>query len=172
MTDYFAFMGIPRAFFPDEGVLRKTFVENSRRWHPDVHADGLQASLRKAEELSALNNQAFATLRDFDKRIDHLLALEGFLPEEGQAQLPQDFLMEMMDVNEELMELAMEDDPLKRQELAAHVDAMERELTTSVQPIMAAYDRDGSGDLQQVCDYQLKRRYFHRLRTRIEGGPE
>lgn len=172
MTDYFAFMGLPRAFFPDEQSLRNRFVENSRRWHPDVHADGLPASREKADELSSLNNQAFSTLRDFDKRVHHLLALEGFLPEEGQAQLPQDFLMEMMDVNEELMELAMEDDPDKRQAISSRLDVMEEELLESVKPIMADYDRDGSGNLREVSDYLLKRRYFQRLRSRIAGGPE
>jgi molecular chaperone HscB len=172
MIDFFAFLDIPRAFFPDEGRIRATYLANSRQWHPDVHTRGLEGSRDKAEELAGINNQAFTTLMHFDWRLEHLLALEGFLPEEGQAQLPQDFLMEMMDFNEELMELEMADDPGKRQELASRLDGMEDALMASVKPIMANYDRDGSGDLQLVCDYLLKRRYFQRLGKSLEGRVE
>jgi len=168
MMDYFAFLGIPRAFFPDEGRIRATYLANSRQWHPDAHTRGLEGSRDKAEELSGINNQAFTTLMHFDRRLEHLLALEGFLPEEGQAQLPQDFLMEMMEVNEELMELTMEDDPEKRREITRRLEEMERELLEAVRPIMVGYDLDGSGDLKAVRDYLLKRRYFQRLGRRVE----
>jgi molecular chaperone HscB len=169
MIDYFAFLDIPRAFFPDEGMIRARYLANSRQWHPDVHTRGLEGSRDKAEELAGINNQAFSTLMHFDRRLEHLLALEGFLPEEGQAQLPQDFLMDMMEVNEELMELAMEDDPDKRRAITHRLEEMERDLLEAVTPIMAAFDRNGSGDLKVVRDYLLKRRYFPAAAEEFRG---
>ena len=44
-------------------------------------------------------------MRDPDLRMRYILELEGSLGEEGQNQIPQDFLMEMMEINEALMEL-------------------------------------------------------------------
>ena len=108
--DYFAFYELPRQFFPDQEKVRKAFLVKSRQLHPDYFSFSLSGEKQKAEELAGINNQAYQTLRDDDKRLAHLLDLEDKLPEEGQAQLPQEFLMEMMDFNEALMDLEFEPD--------------------------------------------------------------
>ncbi|HRW75007.1 MAG: co-chaperone Hsc20 [Lewinellaceae bacterium] len=165
--DYFAFYELPRQFFPDQEKVRKAFLVKSRQLHPDYFSFSLSGEKQKAEELAGINNQAYQTLRDDDKRLAHLLDLEDKLPEEGQAQLPQEFLMEMMDFNEALMDLEFEPDPDKIAGLDDALDQLAGELKAEVLPVMEGFDRNEPVDLQPVVDYYLKKRYVHRLKANL-----
>ena len=111
--NYFEFFEIPISFKVDEAALKRIFYANSKKYHPDFYT--LESEEKQAEilELSTLNNQAYKTLSDFDKRMKYILDLKEILAEEGQNQLPQSFLMEMMDINEVLMELEFDFDTQK-----------------------------------------------------------
>jgi len=93
----FEFYNIPITFIPDEAALRKTFYANSKKYHPDFYTLASQEEQEKALELSTLNNEAFKILSDQDRRMKYILELKGVMGEEGQNNIPQDFLMEMME---------------------------------------------------------------------------
>lgn len=165
--DYFAFYDLPRQFFPDQDKIRRAFLIKSRQLHPDYFSFSLSGEKQKAEELAGLNNQAYQTLLDDDKRLAHLLDLEDKLPEEGQAQLPQAFLMEMMEFNEALMELEFEPDPEQIARMDTELDRLAGQLLADVIPVMEGFDRNEQVDLQLVVDYYLKKRYIRRLKTNL-----
>lgn len=165
--DYFAFYDLPRHFFPDQERIRRAFLIKSRQLHPDYFSFSLSGEKQKAEELAGINNQAYQILKDEDKRLAHLLDLEDQLPEEGQAQLPQAFLMEMMDFNEALMELEFEPDPDKISGLHTELDQLAEHMKDEVIPVMESFDRNEAVDLQPVVDYYLKKRYIQRLKANL-----
>jgi molecular chaperone HscB len=86
--------------------LRQRFYELSRRHHPDFHQlageDEQAASLAD----SALINRAYRALRDPLARVEYLVALEAGRESSAPAKpaVPQDLLMEMMEVQEALEE--------------------------------------------------------------------
>lgn len=166
--DPFAFYGLSRRFFLDEKELRRRFLEKSRLFHPDHMAGALSASQDKALELSGLNNSAYETLKDFHLRLRSILALEGVLAEDEQGALPQDFLMEMMELNEGLMDLQAEPDPERTQALEHALTEMEEGIIEFARPVMEAYDRGESVELKAVRDYHLKHRYLDRFRENLE----
>lgn len=166
--DPFAFYGIKRQFFLDDGELRRSFLRKSRLLHPDHMAGALAAAQEKALELSGLNNSAYETLKDFHLRLRCILDLEGVLQDEGQAKLPQEFLMEMMDLNEALMELEADPSPAKASELQKLVSRLERENLEMAHPTMEAYDLGESVDLGLVNDYYLKHKYLARFTENLE----
>ena len=100
MINYFDFFDLPPAVDIDESLLRKRFLLNSKRFHPDFHTLESPEAQQHALEMASLNNEAWLVLSDFDRRIRHLLQLQDALPEEGQQKLPQDFLMEIMELME------------------------------------------------------------------------
>ena len=162
---YFDFYNLPVSFKIDAAALKKTFYANSKRFHPDFFT--LESDEKQAEtlELSTRNTEAYKTLSDFDRRMKYVLELKGVLAAEGENKLPQDFLMDMMDINEALMELEFDPDTAAVSELKTKVQAIENQLFAEIKPIV---DRDDATDtpqyeLEKVKNFYLKKRYLLRI---------
>lgn len=167
--NYFEFFGLPVSFRPDEAALRRIYLENSKAFHPDYHTlsdAGQQADML---EQSTRNNEAFRTLSDPDRRIRYVLEIKGLLGEEGTAPaLPQDFLLDVMDLNEALMDLEMDFDAAKYALAQQQVEQLEQRLDQDAAPLLDAYtDPAGDDSLPAVRDYFLKKRYLLRIRENL-----
>ncbi len=101
--NYFEFFEIPIQFYPDLALVNQIYKKNIKANHPDLNEGELNS-----ENLTALNNNAFKTLKNERKRIAYVLDYFGFSTEGKGAVLPPDILMEMMELNEELADIAME----------------------------------------------------------------
>jgi len=88
----------------DESALKKSLRELSRLVHPDFHTAGASELRELAERNSAALNDAFKTLSDRFKRADFLIRQLGGPADSDERQMPQAFLMEVMEWNEELEE--------------------------------------------------------------------
>ncbi len=170
--NYFEFYGIPLSFRPDEAQLRRIYYQNSKKYHPDFHTQSSAETQEEAMRLSALNNEAFLTLSDPDRRMRYILQIKGLLSEgEGQPpQVPQDFLLDMMDINEALMELELDYDTERFQQVAQTIAQLEQSLDEAIQPILERYTDDSphsQDDLRLVRDYFLKKRYLLRTREKL-----
>lgn len=167
--NYFEFFDLPVAFKIDEAALKQRFYERSRRYHPDFYT--LESDEKQAEilELSTFNNEAYQTLADFDRRVDYLLRLRGALAEEGQNEIPQDFLMEMMDLNEVLMELEMDFDAALYQKALQELEHHEKTAFEEVAHIIGQYDdkKADPTELSAVRDFYLKKRYLLRIQENL-----
>lgn len=167
--NYFEFFKLPLSFQLDEEALRKAFYANSKKYHPDFYT--LESEEKQAEilELSTINNQAYHTLADFDKRIRYILELKGYWADEGQNQLPNDFLADMMDINEAIMELDFDFDEKKMQETQQAVAGLEQQLWDSVLPVFQQFDQnpDDASTLPAAKDYYLKKRYLLRIKENL-----
>ncbi len=86
----------------DLQLLERAYLDRSRTIHPDYHLSGPDAELSASQELSALLNEAYNTLRDSFTRADYLLTLEGGPSTAEHKQLPPDFLGEMLEAREEV----------------------------------------------------------------------
>ena len=169
MTDYFDFFDLAPSPRVDKAALKKAFYANSKRFHPDFHTLQDDTTQQEVLEQSTLNNQGYRTLLDDDARLRHLLELKGALGAEGTNQVPQEFLMEIMEVNEALMELEFEDDPVVREKVTGLIDQLEGDLDREVATTVDGYDdaTAGEDELTALKDYYLKRRYLLRLREKI-----
>ncbi len=103
MTDPFAILGLPRRFDLAPAEIQRAYLAlvAEAGAHPDFASDGMLA-----EERSAELNRARATLVDAEKRAAALHDLWSrelaIAPAERADTLPPAFLMEMMDVREQL----------------------------------------------------------------------
>merc|ERR1712127_1087704 len=91
-------------------------------------------------ELSTLNNNAFKTLSNFDKRMKYILELKEVLGEEGKNKIPQEFLMEMMEINENLMELEFDFDKNNFDRIQNSLKKLESILLEEVNPYIENYN--------------------------------
>ncbi len=167
---YFQFYNIPVSFQIDADALRATFYANSKKYHPDFYTLSSEEEQERALQLSTLNNEAYKTLSDADKRMQYILELKGVLEEEGKNEIPQAFLMEMMDINEVLMELEFDFDADKLNVVKTELNEMENRLLQDIQPVLDGYNDKsvGAEELKKIKEYYFKRRYLLRIGSNLE----
>lgn len=165
---FFDFFELPAAFNLDEADLRKRYLSNSKRFHPDFYT--LETPEKQAEilQLSSLNNEAYRTLSDFDQRMKYILEEKGLLVE-GKNEIPQNFLMDMMDINEQLMELEFDFDPQVLDAVKQEVEAKEKELQAESDPVIKGYLEETSNEveLNTIKNFYLKKRYLLRIKENL-----
>lgn len=167
--NYFEFFEIPISFKLDEAKLKKTFYANSKKYHPDFFTLESEEKQMEVLELSTLNNNAYKTLSDFDKRMKYILELKDVLGEEGKNQIPQEFLMEMMDINENLMELEFDFDQSNFEKVQNELKSLESNLLEEVKPNIENYNDSSpkEEELNAIKNYFLKKRYLLRIKENL-----
>jgi molecular chaperone HscB len=163
--NYFEFYNIPISFNVDAAALKKTFYGYSKKYHPDFFTQESEEAQAKILELSTLNTQAYKTLSDAECRMKYVLDLTGTMDEEGQNKLPQDFLSDMMDINEAIMELEFDADAETIERVKKDVQDIDNQLITGINPILNSY-KYGESDpsvLESVKIFFLKKRYLFRI---------
>ena len=170
MTDYFEFYDLPESFHLDEAALKQKYYALSRKYHPDFHATAAPERQQEILHLATQNTNAYRTLSDPDQRMAYILSRHGLL-EEGKQEIPPNFLMEVMELNEQLMELEMEPDPAVVASVENEANDLAATLDAGIEPVLAGYPglppdvRPQA--LQQVRTYYLKRRYLLRIRESL-----
>jgi molecular chaperone HscB len=156
--NYFELFEIPVSLQPDKGQLARKYFELQKKYHPDFFIQGTEAEQTEALEISSLLNKALKTLQQPEATIKYVLQLKGLLEEEEKYQLPPDFLMEMMDLNEELNEGTRQ-----------QINELEKDLYSEVASIIEQYDdaRTTTPELLKVKEYYYKKKYLQRILDRI-----
>lgn len=103
-VDPFATFGFERAWQVDQDELKRRLRLFSRLVHPDYYAAAGDAARELAEVGSARLNEAHEILSDDFRRADWLVRALGGPSESDERQMPQAFLMEVLEWNETLDE--------------------------------------------------------------------
>ena len=171
MIDYFAFYGLPVSFTPDAALIKQKFYEHSKKYHPDFYINESADKQAEVLELSTVNNKAYQVLTDPFKRLQYILELKGVLVEGENYSLPQEFLMEMMEVNEALMELQMEPDAEKQSALMSEIASVEKDILDEIANLTAGFEGQEaskqSSTLASIKDLYYRNKYLQRIRERI-----
>lgn len=126
--NYFKFFDLEEKFSLDKNLLRKRYLDISRKSHPDYFKNATKPEQLAAEKASIINNNAYATLNDDRKRVEHLLIINGLLnskPEDSiEKKLSLNFLGEMMDLNEEVEQLLFEKNPTQNELMFQKINQM------------------------------------------------
>jgi molecular chaperone HscB len=165
--NYFEIFGLPVQLKVDKADLPKRFFELSRKFHPDFYANSTPSEKGKSLEITANLNKAFKTFQNEDDTIKYTLQLKGLLEEEEKYQLPPDFLMEVLEINEKVMDA--EDDPNLKVHLQSAIDQLQTEIYEPVKEIIEHY-QDGittEKELLQVKEYYYKKKYLTRIRKEL-----
>lgn len=167
MENFFAFYDLPFSLHVDQTQLRKKFYELSRKFHPDFHTQESNDVQDEILQKSTLNNKAFESLSDQNKRIKYILEYKELL-QEGQNAIPQDFLMEMMDYNEALMELQMDFDLEAKDTLKQNLIKLSEDLSLSIKALNEPNKLLDDPSLEKLKAYYLKNQYLKNLFKKLE----
>jgi molecular chaperone HscB len=104
--DYFSLFEINPHFLVDAALIRKKYLQLSKQYHPDFAESG---DNKTVELISEHINKAYSTLCSPYLLLQYFLEFKGLYTSKSPSVLPQEFLLEMMEVNDDL-EIAKEND--------------------------------------------------------------
>ncbi len=157
--NYFEIFGIPVSLNVNKTAHTKKYFDLQKQYHPDFFGNASNTEKEEALEQSSLINKAWKIFQSKDETIKYVLQLKGLLEEEEKYQLPNDFLMEVMDLNEMRMDGAEPD------EIAARTTVLQEEIYSKIKNTIANY-KDGitsDEELLKVKEYYYKKKYLDRL---------
>jgi molecular chaperone HscB len=165
---YFELFGIPVQLKVDTSTLSKKFFELSKKYHPDYFANEDEEAQDNALEKSALLNRAWKTFQSPDATIKYVLQEKGLMEEEEKYELPPDFLMEVLEINEQLMDT---DEDAIQTNLKSKIENLQSEIYEPVKKVVENYQEDiaTEKELLQVKEYYYKKKYLDRIRQQLAG---
>ncbi len=165
--NYFELFEVPVTLIVDQGKLSSQYFSLQKKYHPDFFTNASEEEQAEVLEKSSTINKGFKTLKDADSTIKYVLEIKGVLETDEKYELPPDFLMEMMELNEGLMD----EDILNIEETETKIFQLQKTLYDEVQNIIENYSEDTTTEAQLLLikDYYYKKKYLRRILERLDG---
>jgi molecular chaperone HscB len=162
----FELFGLAPAWEVDRKALRRALLQLQRLTHPD-HAGATD----QAERANAALNHAHEVLSDAFLRADDLIRRLGGPEESAERQMPQEFLMEVLEWNETLDDAAAAAPGSAEREalgpLAEQLRAQREEVLSEVGAALTPLPPSGAADLGPLRRRLNAVRYLSRALERI-----
>jgi molecular chaperone HscB len=166
--NYFELFGLPVGFIVDVDSLSERYRELQRVVHPDRYASASEQERRISMQSASRINEAFETLKDPIGRAAYLLTLHG-IEMDAQQETTQDmaFLMEQMELRDELAEIRSQDDPYGAVlELGGRIN---KQIKTLVGQMAVQFEFATADQLEEAREILRKMRFLQKLRSEVEA---
>jgi molecular chaperone HscB len=164
-SSHFELFGLAPAFSLDLTRLDAAYRDIQARVHPDRFAQAGDAERRASMQMATQVNEAYRTLKSPVRRAQYLLQLQGVdTAFETDTAMPKDFLMQQMELREQLEEAKD----------ANGLDRLKESLLGSSREIEAqlAVELDAHGNLEAGKNLVRKLMFFDRLAEEIDEAYE
>ncbi|EGQ7664060.1 co-chaperone HscB [Vibrio parahaemolyticus] len=162
--NHFELFGLPSQFQLDGSLLSSQFRELQKRFHPDNFATASERDRLMAVQKAAQINDAYQVLKHPISRAEYILAEQG-MEIRGEQQTMQDpmFLMEQMELREELEDIADCSDPESALfDFDSKVSKMYKQHLASVEQEL------NDGLWAEAADRVRKLKFIAKLKNEIE----
>lgn len=162
--NYFELFGLPSQFQLDGSLLSSQFRELQKRFHPDNFASASERDRLMAVQKASEINDAYQVLKSPLSRAEYLLAENGFdIRGEQQTMSDPMFLMEQMELREEL-----EDIPSSSEPEDALFDFDNKVSKMYKQHLKSVEQELNEGLWQQAAERVRKLKFIAKLKNEIE----
>lgn len=170
MFNLFTLYNIPLSFNPSKDLVKQQYFQLSRKYHPDFITTGTDEEKDEALEKSSLVNKAYKIFNNQDETIQYVLQLKGLLQEEEKYALPNEFLMEIMELNEELMDAKIEGNQIIIDNSKSSIINYQLSIKREIETIISAETIDNIDETSflKVKDYYFKKKYLNRILDSID----
>lgn len=167
--NYFEVFNLPYDFDLNLKELERRYEGLSMELHPDLYQVSNPFEKKQSHESSTLLNKAFVTLRDPQQRANYLLGLLAKGQPLNQRSLPDDFLEDMFELQENLDEYLLEANAEKVAEMKEDLNERLTRLKQVVRGFFAKIRQSGPKQelLQQIQTWLNAQKYLERLLQRI-----
>ena len=162
MENPFAFFGIEPSLVIDEKALRRKYLDIQRGSHPDLQSRAGEPSADDSEKA----NEHYKSLMNRELRVKSYLMLKSN-SDIKDNQLPPSYLMDMMDLSDEI-ELMDRSDEIQTQ----NVEAMLAEKETALEAEFTSIASNTDPNIESLVLWYQKQKYLLRLRKNFEGIEE
>ncbi len=162
--NYFELFEIPPQFEVDTKKLKPKFLELSRKFHPDFHTNEDEAGLQRVMEISSAVNKGWQLFQDPMATLKYVLEMTGSISEQENTKLSGDFLMEMMELNEQITDSEQN----KLLDIKEKIYQYEQALYSGVKKLLiSSPSATSETDLEKIKEYFYQRKYLDRIQERI-----
>jgi molecular chaperone HscB len=168
MQNHFELFGLSPAYGLDKAVLEKAYREVQARVHPDRFAHAGDAERRASLQWTTRVNEAYRTLKDAVQRGRHVLELHGVdVAFETNTQMPTEFLMQQLELREELEAAAANKDSFRLDGLRSRLRVQKKELENEIAAAL-----DAQKDYTAGAELVRKLMFLDRLDSEIDVAYE
>jgi molecular chaperone HscB len=168
LQNHFDLFGLAPAFRLDREALENAYREIQARVHPDRFAHASDAERRASLQWTTRVNEAYRVLKSPVQRAQHILELNGVdVAFETNTQMPTDFLMQQLELREELERALGKRD-------AQALDALRGSLRSSQSVLEAQVGEtiDSKRDYAGAAGLVRKLMFLHRLDEEVDAAYE
>jgi molecular chaperone HscB len=164
--NFFDLFSLPPQYALDRAALDARYRGLQRSVHPDRFASAGEQERRIAMQHAAHINEGYQTLKNPLKRARYLLELRGRTIDDQQTtQAEPAFLMQQMELREQLGEVREADDPLIVLDgLAREIGALYKALESELAQVLDADD----GDIERAVALVQTMRFVTRLQNEVQ----
>jgi molecular chaperone HscB len=154
-NDAFGLLGLPAQFDLDPQLIESAFFDKSKELHPDRFASAPAADRVAALSRSRALNDAYQTLKKPVPRAEYLLARAGVQIGDNE-QLDPTFLMEILELREELAEARVAKRTSEIEKLCGVMKQRRKAAVDSLTPLFA------NNELAAIKEQLILLRYLDR----------
>ncbi|VAW76413.1 Chaperone protein HscB [hydrothermal vent metagenome] len=164
--NFFELFSLPLRYAFDRAALDARYRDMQRSVHPDRFASASGQERRIAMQHATHINEAYQTLKSPLRRARYLLELRGRVIDDQQTtQADPAFLMQQIELREQLGDIRGKDDPLAVLDgLAREIGTLYKALESELAEILDADD----GDIEQAVALIQKMQFFTRLQNEAQ----
>ncbi len=167
--DPFELLGLPRRFDIDLKALQATYLRKSATLHPDRFTDPLEQA--DAAERAARLNDAKAVLADDERRANAMLLLLGGPDRDQLKDLPDGFLMDMMETRQEMEHAMASAHPAERKRMEDWAAQQRADYLQTLRDLFAKPgDPPAAEDLRSIRIELNALRYIERMIEQLDPG--
>ena len=168
MQNHFELFGLSPFYGLDKELLEKAYREIQARVHPDRFAHAGDAERRASLQWTTRVNEAYRTLKDPVQRGRHLLELHGIdVAFETNTQMPTDFLMQQLELREELEAATGGKDSSRLDGMRSRLRLQRTKLESEIAEAI-----DGKKDYAGAAELVRKLMFLERLDAEIDTAYE
>ncbi|XP_061402626.1 iron-sulfur cluster co-chaperone protein HscB [Musca vetustissima] len=153
-------MDFPQTFALEASMLTKRFRQLQSLVHPDKFTNKTSREQSNSADWSSLINKAYKTLLVPIERGQYLLKLNGREIPQDNSALNKEFLMEMMERNEEV------DEATTKQELEAIHESLTQELDEKVKFLSKHF---ADNNLDEATGVMVEMKYLLSIQKTIKN---
>jgi molecular chaperone HscB len=170
-ADHFQVLGLAPGYAVDLAAVEAAYKQVSRLVHPDRFATADPRARRASLARTVQLNEAWRTLRDPVRRAEYLLRRAGVDvgSHDGDKKVPPVFLMEILELHEELKEAQRAGDAVK---VAALTGSMRQRAADTMKTIAAGLEDGTPGRLDEAAHALIALRYYNRFLDEIAAHEE
>ncbi len=166
--NYFELFGLPVDYSVDATALADNYRNLQRVVHPDRFASASDQERRLSMQGATLINEAFQTLKDPMLRARYLLSLHGIDMGDGKdATQDMEFLMEQMELREQLSEVKDQADPLDV--VAKIIGNIDDKISLLIEQLTEQFASAVPEHLDLARDTVLKMQFLQKLHQDAES---